>query len=279
MNIFLNKLGKIRELWWVAIFFLVLAALTFPAIFLARSQNTEVSLFQQSIIILAATWICQRLWGGSFTDFTGRLGSSIIRNLLIGLALGAALMLVPALVLYLGGWVQWVVQPMEARALWMITGTIVAGAVAEEFLFRGFIFGRLRGSLGDWPAQLILAAYFLLTHMANPEMEGAAKVLAMTNIFLASIVFGLTVIRTKSLVMATAMHTAANWVQGVLLGFAVSGHGQTNILQPTFATGPAWLTGGGFGLEGSLPGLVAVIVLIFVLSSWKGNGNHINTIP
>jgi membrane protease YdiL (CAAX protease family) len=272
MSIFLNKLGKIRDLWWVAIFFLVLAALTFPAILLARSRNAEVSLFHQMLIVLAATWICQRLWGGSFTDFTGRLGSSSIRTILIGLALGAALMLVPSLVLYLGGWVQWEVQPVDAYSLLAITGTIVAGAVAEEFLFRGFLFGRLRGSLGDWPAQVIVAAYFLLTHMGNPEMHGAVKALAMMNIFLASILFGMTVIRTDSLVMAIALHAAANWFQGALLGFGVSGHTQTSILKSISGSAPAWLTGGDFGLEGSVLGLLAVIVLI--LAFRKGKGDH-----
>lgn len=237
----------------------------------------EVSLFHQAIIVLAVTWICQRLWGGSFTDFTGRLGSGIIKNLGMGLAMGAGLMLLPSLLLYLGGWVQWQVQPIDANTLMTITGTILAGAVAEEFLFRGFIFGRLRGSLGVWLAQGIMAAYFLLTHMGNPEIHGAVKMMAMANIFLASILFGLTVIRTRSLVMATAMHFAANWVQGTLLGFGVSGHAQTSILQPTFAASPVWLTGGAFGLEGSLPGLASVILLILAVTQWKGNHDHVNT--
>ncbi len=277
MSIFLNKQGKIRDLWWVAIFFLVLAALTFPAILISRNYNAEVTLFQQALIVLAATWICQRLWGGSFTDFTGTLGSGLLRNLGVGLALGAALMLLPALVLYLGGWVRWEGQPMDASALWAITGTILAGAVAEEFLFRGFIFARFRGSLGVWPAQLLVAGYFLLTHMGNPEMQGVVKVLAMTNIFLASIMFGMTVVRTNSLAMAIALHAAANWVQGVMLGFGVSGHAQTSILQAIVAEDPAWLTGGAFGLEGSLVGLVFVIVLILAFGKWKGNPEHINT--
>ncbi|MBL7847116.1 MAG: CPBP family intramembrane metalloprotease [Cyclobacteriaceae bacterium] len=271
MKIFLNQLGKIREAWWVAIFFLVLAALTLPAIFLSRSNNAEVSIYQQAIIVLAATWICQRLWGGSFADLTGRLDLSFVRNLFAGLALGAALMLAPSLVLYVGGWVRWEGQSADAYSLWAITGTMVAGAVSEEFLFRGFIFGRLRGSLGTWPAQVIISAYFLLTHMANPEMHGTVKILAMANIFLASILFGLTVIRTNNLVMAIAMHTAANWVQGVLLGFGVSGHVQPSLLLPVFGDAPLWLTGGNFGLEGSALGLAGVVVLAVAVGKWKGN--------
>lgn len=269
MNIFLNKLGKIREPWWVAIFFLVLAALTFPAIFLSKSNNEEVSILLQAVIVLAASWICQRMWGGAFADFTGRLDSKLVRNLFIGLALGTVLMLAPSLVLYLAGWVRWEVQSMDGYALLAITVTILAGAVAEEFLFRGFIFGRLRGSLGNWPAQVIISAYFLLTHLGNPEMEGVVKLLAMTNIFLASILFGQTVIHTNSLVMAIAMHAAANWVQGVLLGFGVSGHAQPGLLQPVFGDAPIWLTGGNFGLEGSALGLVGVIVLLVTVSKWK----------
>jgi uncharacterized protein len=68
-------------------------------------------------------------------------------------------------------------------------------------------------------AQLPMAGYFLLIHMNNPGITGNTKLLASANIFLASIMFGLAFIRTGSL----ALHFIANWAQGTLLGFGVSG--------------------------------------------------------
>jgi hypothetical protein len=54
----------------------------------------------------------------------------------------------------------------------------------------------------------------------------------------------------------------ANTVQGVVLGFGVSGEAEPGLLVPTFGSAPTWLTGGAFGLEASLPGLLTLIVLL-----------------
>jgi membrane protease YdiL (CAAX protease family) len=142
-------------------------------------------------------------------------------------------------------------------------------AAAEELLFRGFVFQRLISGLGQWPAQLITAAFFLLTHLNNPGMTGTVKVIASINIFLASILFGLAFVRTGSLAMPLGLHWMANWVQGGILGFGVSGTEQLGLLKPVLGETPAWLTGGQFGLEASLPGLFCLVVILIVSYRWK----------
>jgi membrane protease YdiL (CAAX protease family) len=116
-----------------------------------------------------------------------------------------------------------------------------------------------------WPAQLITAAFFLLSHVNNPGMTGSTKVMAGINIFLASIMFGLAFVRTKSLAMPLGLHWMANWVQGAILGLAVSGSEQLGLLEPLFENAPVWLTGGQFGLEASLPGLLCVLMILLML--------------
>ena len=154
-------------------------------------------------------------------------------------------------------------------AILQVTLVFVAVAIAEEMLFRGFIFQRLITGFGQWPAQLIIGALFLLTHMNNPGMSGSVKVFASINIFLASIVFGLSYIRTQSLAMPIGLHFMANWTQGVLLGFGVSGNEEASLLKPIFSNSPGWLTGGSFGLEASVPGLICVIITIILLYKWN----------
>lgn len=100
-------------------------------------------------------------------------------------------MVIPALILWVFGWVGWQLNPTSFSAL-ATTLLVFAGvAVAEELLFRGFIFQRLVMGLGQWPAQFLLAGYFLLAHLGNPGMTGGVKVLASANIFIASLLFGL----------------------------------------------------------------------------------------
>jgi membrane protease YdiL (CAAX protease family) len=178
-------------------------------------------------------------------------------------------MLVPALIMRILGWVDWQWNPEGFSTLMSIVLLFAGVAVAEELLFRGFIFQRLIAGIGQGPAQLILAGYFLLTHLSNPGMTGDFKVLASVNIFLASLIFGLAFIRTKSLAMPLGLHFMANLMQGGVLGFGVSGTDQSGLLKPVFSEVPDWLTGGQFGLEASTFGLICVVVTLILLYKWK----------
>lgn len=269
MSVFLNHESKLRNTWWIAIFFLVLALFTFPVIFLSQYYKWEITTGYQAIIIVATTWVCQLLRRQPLSEITGRINNAWFKYFFIGLLLGAILMLVPALFLLAGRWVKWQVVHVNFSSLLNVTGLFIAVAIAEEFLFRGFIFQRLISGIGIWAAQLIMAAYFLLIHFNNPGMSGSIKVIATINIFLASILFGLAFIKTKNLATPLALHFMANWIQGTLLGFGVSGSETASFLKPVFAPAPLWLTGGTFGLEASIPGLIMVIVITLVLYRWK----------
>lgn len=273
MKLFKTDSGQLRNIWWVAIFFLVLAAITFPAILIARQYKQEISIAQQAVIVLAATWICQLLRRKSFFEVAGRPDATWLKQWLHGMIAGAGLMLVPAAVLYAGGWVHWESQPAGLWSLWSAAGTFLCVAVAEEFLFHGFMFQRLIGSTGVWVAQLVMAGYFLLIHTDNPGMDGTVRMLASVNIFIASLLFGLAYIKTKSLAMPIGIHLMANWVQGTLLGFGVSGNEEAGLFKPVFSPAPLWLTGGTFGLEASLFGLVVLMATIVSVYFWYPSEN------
>lgn len=268
-SLFLNPEHKVRDIWWVVLFYLVLAAITFPAILVAQHFKFELTMVHQAGIVIAASWICQSLRRQPFSELVGTFTIDWIRKLFIGMLMGTALMAVPSFFLYVFAGVRWQLQTIDLQVLFSVTLMSLAVAVAEELLFRGFAFQRLIGSMGQCPALLLIAGYFLLTHMNNPGMAGNIKLFAMANIFFASILFGLAFVRTKSLSMPIGIHFMANWVQGVALGFGVSGTKEASFLQPAFNGAPDWLTGGAFGLEASIPGLISVIVAVVLLYIWK----------
>jgi uncharacterized protein len=269
INPFLNSDRQLRSGWWILIFFLVLATFLVPMIIMAQQKNEAVSMGRQALIIGLASFIGQLLRRKPLTDLLGTFNVEWLKELCLGGLIGAAMMLGPALVLGIFGWVDWRWNPMTLWALFSSVLLFAGVAIAEELLFRGFIFQRLISGLGQWPAQLIIAAFFLLTHLNNPGMTGSVKVMASMNIFLASILFGMALIRTKSLAMPLGLHWMANWVQGGILGFGVSGTEQLGLLKPAFGTALTWLTGGQFGLEASLPGLVCVLIVLFILYKMK----------
>lgn len=275
INPFLNSDRQLRNGWWILIFFLVLAALLVPTMIMAQQNNMEVSIGVQAMIVLIASLTGQLLRRRPLAEVFGMLNWRWLKELGAGGLIGSAFMLAPALILGVFGWVRWQWNPEGVSVL--LPGLLLFAevAIAEELLFRGFVFQRLLAGLGQWPAQLIIAAYFLLTHLNNPGMSGSVKGMASINIFLASILFGLAFIQTKSLAMPLGLHWMANWVQGGVLGFGVSGAEQSGLLIPDFGDAPIWLTGGQFGLEASLPGLICVVITLLILriNTEKQKGN------
>lgn len=269
MRIFKNQEGEIRSVFWIVIFFMVLASLTLPLVFISQAYKWEINMYHQVIIIIITTLICQFLRKKSITELTGEFNKLWIKNLLKGMLIGGVLMLIPAILLNFSGQFNWYFFKWDWNSFITTTALTLCVAVAEEFLFRGFLFQRAKDWLGIWGAQLLLAGYFLLTHMNNPGMTGNIKLLASVNIFIASIMFGFAYLKTKSLAMPIGLHFMANWVQGTVLGFGVSGHNEYSLLKPTFQLAPEWLTGSNFGLEASLPGLVCVIITVILLYRWK----------
>ena len=258
---FVNRDRRLRNGWWVAAFLALLAALLAPAILVSAHLGREVTLFDQVVIIALATLAIQALRRRSVFEVTGRPGLRWIAQLALGSALGGLLMAAPALALTLGGWVRWEVAAATPSALWSAVLLMAGVAVAEELLFRGVLFQRLIAGIGLWPAQIVVGLFFVLTHMGNPGMEGATRIWAGVNIFAASILFGLAYVRTRSLALPIGLHFMANVTQGIVLGFGVSGAAEPSVLSPVRVAGMDWLTGGAFGLEASLPGLIAVLAL------------------
>jgi membrane protease YdiL (CAAX protease family) len=268
-NPFLNPRGKPRNGWWVALFFVILTALLFPLILMSRASETGVPLWQQAAIVLAASLICQALRRRPIAELLGAFDWKWLSQLAIGLALGAALMALPAAFLAAGSWVTWRVNADWIDAIGATLLTLAAASAAEELLFRGFLFQRLIDGLGAWPAQLLIAALFTLTHSDALAEIGPLAYLAGANIFVASILFGLAYLRTRSLALPIGLHFAANVMQGPILGFGVSGNDAAGLLTATPQDVPVWLTGGAFGLEASVPGFVCVLVMTSALWLWR----------
>ena len=220
---------------------------------------------------MLASWICQLLRRKPLAELLGKFNTRWLKEFGLGGLIGSSLMLVPAFILWIFSWVHWQWNPTGFSAF-LSTVLLFAGvALAEELLFRGFTFQRLIAGLGQLPAQLIMAGYFLLTHLNNPGMTSDGKILASINIFIASLVFGLAFIRTKSLAMPLGLHFMANLIQGGVLGFGVSGADQSGLLKPIFSEVPAWLTGGQFGLEASIFGLACVVIIFVLFQRWDSS--------
>lgn len=280
MNPFLNAQRQLRNGWWVLIFFAVLASMLVPLLVLTGRQGPLVSVGAQAVIVATASCVCQYLRRRPVKELTGRFDRRWGAQVLAGCLFGAALMSIPAGFLRALGYVTWVPSGLSLTKVAATIPLVIAVAATEELLFRGFIFQRLVDGVGALLAQLIVAAYFVLTHSSALATAGDVRYIASANIFIASLLFGLAFLRTRSLAMPLGLHFGANFTQGSILGFGVSGAGQAGLLEPLSGSSPDWVTGGKFGLEGSVPGLIAVAAAAWIVYRWRRSGlRHASSSP
>jgi membrane protease YdiL (CAAX protease family) len=268
--------GRLRNGWWALIFLACVFASTFAYTPLSHGLQglgvTKDWLEPAPVLmILLATWICTRLRREPLSSVGLRMDRRWAREFGWGCAIGAGGMaLATGLIIAIGG-VRFELDP--ARSLGGLAFGVymfLSVAFLEELMFRGFLFQRLVAGLGVWPAQIALALLFALAHWGNPGMAGAAKVWATIDIALAAITLGLAYLRTRSLALPIGLHLSWNWMQGHFLGFGVSGVDLTGWLHPVFQGVPAWITGGDFGPEASLVGVIADLAMLAVVWKWTG---------
>jgi membrane protease YdiL (CAAX protease family) len=130
-------------------------------------------------------------------------------------------------------------------------------AVGEELLFRLVLFRLAEEALGTGPAALISALLFGLSHAANPGASPASL------FFLAAGMGSLLAFAyaaTRNVWFPVGLHMGWNFAEGCLFGLPNSGQTDPVEILHTAVSGPAILTGGAFGPEGSL--LLFVLTLV-----------------
>ncbi len=130
----------------------------------------------------------------------------------------------------------------------------------EEFLFRGYAQFTIATGIGFWPAATALSAAFGAVHLFNP---GEGRVGALS-VFAIGMFFCLTLRRTGNLWFAVGLHATFDWGETFLFSAPDSGLVAPGHLLNSSFHGPAWLTGGTVGPEGSVMAF-AVVALAAVL--------------
>jgi len=124
----------------------------------------------------------------------------------------------------------------------------IAVGLYEEFLFRGYLQFALTEKLGFWPAAWILSLGFGALHLLNR----GENVVGATAVASAGLVFALALQRTGNLWFAVGWHAAFDFGETFLYSVPNSGIVLNGHLSLAVIRGPAWLTGGSVGPEGSV---------------------------
>ena len=276
-NLLFNSGGRLRSGWRVVIFVIAYlfvlrafrSAVRLMLLFtFGRSLTGYSSVVVQALILLASAilvgWACGRV----LEDLPLRaLGWALHRrwwrDFLIGSLLGAASLGVTAgIAAALGGLRFASSQAGSFAILNTLASTallFIIAAAAERITYLGYPFQTLLRAHLAWIAILLSSIFFAWAHLGNPNV---APGFTFINTTLAGVWFGIAYLRTRSLWFPLGLHWAWNWTQGALLGVPVSGNTRlipAPLLHATDA-GPAWLTGGAYGMEGGAACTVAIIL-------------------
>ena len=140
-------------------------------------------------------------------------------------------------------------------------GFLIQG-MSEEFIFRGYLMTTVGASHNTWIAIGISAAAFGLAHAANPGFT----LFTFFNLALFGAFASLYMILFEDIWGVCAIHSVWNFAQGNIYGISVSGSGDTeSVLRTTAISDKTLLTGGKFGIEGSIFTTIVLGVGIAVL--------------
>jgi membrane protease YdiL (CAAX protease family) len=146
-------------------------------------------------------------------------------------------------------------------------------AFLEEFISRSLLLSGLLIFLRGRKvlAVLISAIVFGFAHAANPN----ASILSIIGNSLGGLIYGLAFVWTRRIWLPLGLHFAWNVVQGPILGFPVSGHSMGG-MQQIIDVGPHWITGGAYGPEAGLVGILSRLVILAALPFWMRVSGRVN---
>lgn len=184
-----------------------------------------------------------------------------------GMGIGALLVVFcSAILLGAGAWTA--TGTAHWHALFTPLPEQVMVAFMEEILFRAVIFRLLEKSWGTTIAFVVSSVLFALAHVPNDGFSVFAAVLTAV----ASATLTGAWLVTRRLWLPVGMHFAWNYLFDGLFSLPVSGHPGRGWIQ-VVTQGPDWLTGGSYGVEGSLVTLVgwgAAAVLLAAAARRRG---------
>ncbi len=285
-TIFVSPDGRIRA-GWRLLMQLVLALLLYIPLSLVASQlggqNLQIIAFGMAVTL--SVWIAGMAFDKRpIKDFGLRVDAQWWRDCLTGFLMATLVMSLIVFFQWLMGWIEFTGfgwnRSSQRNFVTLLGGYVLAMAVVgfyEELwsrgyqlrnLTEGFYNGKNRNAAGLIAIAISSLAFGFL-HIGNPNVT----LLGVVVIFLAGAMLALPYVATGQLGLSVGLHFAWNVVQGALYGLPVSGIRFRQSVLQFEATGPEIWTGGRFGPEGGILGVIGVLLLIamtWALLRYKG---------
>lgn len=220
---------------------------------------TLISLFSTIAIIATSIIYCVKFEKRSISSM-GIRKKDIAKEYLLGMGIGSVMFALSYLFAYLCGAVTISLNEYISPFIILFFLAFVIQGASEELLVRGYYMVSLARDTTIPISIGLSSVLFGLLHIANAGFT----FIAFVNIILMGIFLGIYVFKRGDIWGACAIHTMWNFVQGNIFGSRVSGIViEKSVFTTTYNEDLSFISGGAFGLEGSL--CVTLILLVSIL--------------
>jgi len=154
------------------------------------------------------------------------------------------------------------VSPLNGKLLFdalLIGAWCLSVGFTEEILFRGYALVEGSRAFSFWPAVVLLSILFGIPHWLK---GGGENFFGGMEAFLFGIGLAYSFRITGSLWLAIGFHAGWDYAQSFLFGVPDSGLVSAGRLFHPTIHGPAWLSGGSVGPEGSVLSVAVIVVFV-----------------
>lgn len=286
--------GRIRAGWRLLIFLVIFVAITAVLMIGTRALLGSLkrgSNLQFVLLAIGATTsvaISRKVFDRkSFISLGLRLDRWAVADLFSGIVNSALLMagvyglMVATGLIEFHGFTWWqtagAFQPEGlAPTLRVIAGVVLQLTIVawwEELVFRGYLLQNLADGTNMLWATVTSSLLFGFGHAFNPSATLLSSILIVA--ITPQLIYAY--VKTGQLWLPIGLHLGWNFFQASVFGFAASGQASPSLISQS-PSGPAWLSGGEFGAEGSIL-IIPFTLLSFVaihywvrLSRFPGQG-------
>ena len=239
------------------------------ALFSEMSFDSPVMLILTGFSLLgsfAALWVATKFIDRKPLMSIGLSVKDKANEMLIGLGFALAFIGGLFLVLWLIGAIKITGYVGFKPGVFIVSIMLFMAAFDEELIFRGYILNNMMDSTSNrWIALAGSSLLFALLHSGNTNVWSTW--VPMTELFAAGFILGISYTFTKNLWFPTFFHFGWNFFQG-LFGFEISGINVDTwkmIAHENTGNIPDIVSGGAFGIEGSVITLSCTIICTYLI--------------
>ena len=239
------------------------------ALFSEMSFDSPVMLILTGFSLLgsfAALWVATKFIDRKPLMSIGLSVKDKANEMLIGIGFALAFIGGLFLVLWLIGAINITGYVGFKPGVFIVSIMLFMAAFDEELIFRGYILNNMMDSTSNrWIALAGSSLLFALLHSGNTNVWSTW--VPMTELFAAGFILGISYTFTKNLWFPTFFHFGWNFFQG-LFGFEISGINVDSwkmISHENTGNVPDIVSGGAFGIEGSVITLSCTIICTYLI--------------